>query len=405
MRIDKLAWRAVFGPKPAAARQEIFYWARKKGMFPASIHDLYAARAQGKIPPNLTVPAINLRGLVYDSARAVFQTALSQKVSAFIFEIARSEISYTDQSPGEYAAVVMAAAVREGFQGPLFIQGDHFQLKNAAEIKAVKKLIKEAISAGFYNIDLDLSTLVDYAKKTIDAQQKTNYLLTAELAEYCRSLEPKGITITLGAEIDHIGGKNSTEAELHAFMKGFRKNLKPGLTGLSKISIQTGTHHGGVVLPDGSLAKVAVDFATLKRLAKAGRRYGLAGTVQHGASTLPAEFFRHFPQSQAVEIHLATEFQNLIIDHPLFPKDLLAKMYRWVDEKAADERQPGQTDEQFHYKLRKKAWGPFKKECWSLPEKTRTALRKAINQKLLFLFQELGVANSQALVAKFIFTH
>lgn len=410
LKIDQLAWQAVFGPGQEKARKTIRSLANQQGIFLASINDFYLARGRGELSLDFTVPAINLRGLVYDSARAVFQAAAAKKVNALILEIARSEISYTHQSPDEHAAVVVAAAIREGFRGPLFLQGDHFQAKpassagipKASEIQAIKKLIKEAIAAGFYNLDLDLSTLVDYTKKSLDEQQQTNYTLSAKLAEYCRSLEPKGITIALGAEIGHIGGKNSTEAELHAFMKGFQKNFKPSLVGLSKISIQTGTHHGGVVLPDGSLTKVAVDFSTLKRLAKAGRRYGLAGTVQHGASTLPAEFFRHFPQSQAVEIHLATEFQNLIMDHPLFPKDLLAKMYGWIDEKAAGERQPEQTDAQFHYQLRKKAWGPFKKECWSLPEKIKAAIRADLVQRFAFLFQQLNVENSQNLVAKFI---
>jgi len=49
-------------------------------------------------------------------------------------------------------------------------------------------------------------------------------------------------------------------------MQGFEE-LKGGIVGLSKVSIQTGTHHGGVVLPDGSLAKVSVDFGVLKELA------------------------------------------------------------------------------------------------------------------------------------------
>lgn len=402
MRIDQLAWQAVFGPGQEKARKTIRSLANQQGIFLASINDFYLARGRGELSLDFTVPAINLRGLVYDSARAVFQAANTKKVNALILEIARSEISYTHQSPDEYAAVVVAAAIREGFVGPLFLQGDHFQLKNIDEIKAVKKLIKEAIAAGFYNLDLDLSTLVDYTKKSLDEQQQTNYTLSAELAAYCRSLEPKNITISLGAEIGHIGGKNSTETELHAFMKGFQKNFKPGLVGLSKISIQTGTHHGGVVLPDGSLAKVAVDFSALKKLAKAGRRYRLAGTVQHGASTLPAEFFRHFPQSQAVEIHLATEFQNIIFDHPLFPRDLLTKMYRWLDENAAGERKPNWTDAQFHYQLRKKTWGPFKKECWSLPEKIKAAIRADLVQRFAFLFQQLNVENSQNLVAKFI---
>ena len=93
-----------------------------------------------------------------------------------IFEIARSEIDYTRQRPEEYTCAVTAAAIKTGYRGPLFIQGDHFQVgakKYAkdpeAEVKAVKDLIWEAIDAGFYNIDIDTSTLVDLAEADGDA--------------------------------------------------------------------------------------------------------------------------------------------------------------------------------------------------------------------------------------------
>ncbi len=53
----------------------------------------------------------------------------------------------------------------------------------------------------------------------------------------------------VGGEIGEVGGHNSTEEELRAYLDGFKAKLsKHGkLTGLSKISIQTGTSHGGVV--------------------------------------------------------------------------------------------------------------------------------------------------------------
>ena len=84
--------------------------------------------------------------------------------------------------------------------------------------------------------------------------------------------------------------------------------------------MQTGTTHGGVVLPDGSIAKVSIDFNTLKELSQVAREeYGLGGAVQHGASTLPDEAFDMFPKVDTVEVHLATGFQNIIYDSPNFP--------------------------------------------------------------------------------------
>src|SRR6185436_4652374 len=232
----------------------------------ASIHDLYMARGKGECH-GFTVPAINVRGMAYDTARSIFRTAIKLNAGAFIVEIARSEIAYTDQRPGEYVAVMLGAALREGFRGPVFIQGDHFQVnakKFAAdaktEVDAVKLLVREAVAAGFYNIDIDTSTLVDLKQKTLPEQQRLNCEVGIDILKTVREVEPKGITISVGGEIGEVGTENSTEPELRAYMDGFNDSLPKGMTGLSKISVQSGTSHGGVVLSDGSIADVKLDL-------------------------------------------------------------------------------------------------------------------------------------------------
>src|SRR5581483_9669627 len=127
--IDRLVWTAVFGGDAelrGTARYNIRTAAAAAGIRPASIHDLYMAMGRGDAG-GFTVPAINVRAMAYDTARAVIRAAKKLNAGAFIFEIARSEIGYTEQRPHEYAAVVLGAALREGFSGPLFIQGDHVQ--------------------------------------------------------------------------------------------------------------------------------------------------------------------------------------------------------------------------------------------------------------------------------------
>jgi len=411
---DQLADAAVFGDAAwrDAARWLLWEIGQMVGVQPASIHDLYMARGQGKVH-GFTVPAINIRGMAYDSARALFRAAVKRQAGAFLCEIARSEMSYTDQRPAEYVAVLLAAALREGFRGPLFIQGDHFQInakKYASdpegEVGAVKALIKEAVAAGFYNIDVDTSTLVDLKQPTLDTQQRVNYERAAELTAVIRAAEPEGVTISVGAEIGEVGGKNSTIEEQHAFMDGYRRTLAARgakLTGISKISVQTGTSHGGVVLPDGSIAEVKLDLDTLRKLSEDARsKYGMAGAVQHGASTLPPEAFVRFPEVEAAEIHLATAFQSLLFDHEATPAAFKAKIYDWLRENAANERKAGETDEQFFYKTRKKALGPFKKDWWSLPEAVRGALGEALEDQFAFLFEALKVSHSADVVAQHV---
>jgi len=410
-RLDSLIRDAVFGDaeSQAAARWLIWETAQALGIRPASIHDLYMARGRGEISKVFTVPAINLRMLAYDSARAVFRAARKLDAGAIIFEIARSEISYTDQRPAEYASAVLAAAIREGFRGPLFIQGDHFQTSAKkyaadpqAETKAIQNLINEAVAAGFYNIDIDSSTLVDLSKPTLDEQQRLNTEVCADFTRFIRGLEPRGVTVSIGGEIGEVGQKNSTPEDLDAFMKGY--NARRGsLTGISKISIQTGTSHGGVVLPDGTLAQVAIDFETLRLVGeKARREYGLGGAVQHGASTLPDAAFHKFVEAGTCEVHLATAFQNLIIEHPAVPDSLREEMYAWVRTNAADERKPKDTEAQFIYKSRKKAVGPFKKQFWSLPKPALEAIGADLEKSFTFLLEQLDVAGTTETVRKFI---
>jgi fructose/tagatose bisphosphate aldolase len=411
---DRLVWQAVFSTGEArdAARWLLWELGQVTGARPASIQGLYEARGRGDVS-GFTVPAINVRMLGYDTARAVFRAARAGKAGAILLEIARSEIAYTDQRPAEYVSVLIGAALREGYVLPLFIQGDHCQVNQKkyqadpeGEVGEVKKLIAEEIGAGFYNIDVDTSTLVDLAFPTLAEQQRLNYERAAEITAFIRAHEPEGVTVSVGAEIGEVGMKNSTVEELHAFMRGYQTSLaahEGALEGISKISVQTGTSHGGVVLPDGSMADVKIDLQALAALSKAAREeYGLAGAVQHGASTLPSNAFGNFPRIETAEIHLATNFQNIVFDHPMLPAGLRDSLRRWVDENAAGERKSGDTAEQFYYKARKKAIGPFKRELWSLGEDVRQAIAADLERMFGFLFEQLNVNGTEKDINRFV---
>jgi len=412
-RIEGLARQAALAAEP---ERSLSQWlvravAVAAGALPASIHSLYVARGSGKTRKDFTVPAMNLRALPFHAAKAVFRAARKSGAQAILFEIARSEMGYTDQRPAEYTSSVLAAALAEGYRGPVFIQGDHFQLsakkylKGArSEVEAMRALTEEAIAAGFFNIDIDTSTLVDLSQPTILEQQRLNFSLCAEFTGYIRKLEPQGVTISVGGEIGEVGGHNSTEEELRAFMNGYQEclpHLAPGKAGLSKISIQTGTSHGGVVLPDGTIAKVKVDFDCMKRLSEvASRDYQMAGAVQHGASTLPEEAFSRFPEARACEVHLATNFQNMMYDR--LPAPVRDEMYSYLAKNHSDERKEGQTDEQFYYTARKRALGPFKKQLWDLPAASLAVIEAAWEKQFDLLFQRLNVGGTEKEVTRFV---
>ncbi len=411
--IEDLAWTQTFSEDAAtveAARWIIWEASQVLGARSASIQDFYAARARGEYA-GLTVPAINIRMDTFDTAKKVFETAKAKAVGPVILELARSEQTYTWQRVFEYAPNCLAGAIAAGWVGPVFIQGDHYQFnakKYAADPEAmteeIRKACRDAISAGYLNIDIDSSTLVDLSQPTVDLEQKVNYTVAAEIAALIRELEPDGVTISIGGEIGEVGKTTSTVEDLRAYLDGFRRELdarRPGAVGVSKVSVQTGTSHGGIPLPDGGVAEVKLDFGVLRDLGAVGRAdYGIAGAVQHGASTLPDSLFHTFPTVETAEIHLATGFQNAVYEHPAFPADLRAEIEAWVFANAADERKEGMTDTQFVYSSRKKAVGPFKRQTWSLATKGEILASQAV--KLAFLFDQLKVTGTVDLLARYV---
>ncbi|MGZ8527864.1 MAG: class II fructose-bisphosphate aldolase [Candidatus Limnocylindrales bacterium] len=410
--IRDLAWTSAFSEDAATvdvARWLVWEASQELGARSASIHDLYVARARGEVH-GFTVPAINIRAQTFDMARTVFETAAAADVGAVILELARSEQTYTYQRPAEYITSVLAGAIAAGWAGPVFVQGDHYQF-NAAKYEAdpekvteeIRGACRQAIEVGYRNIDIDSSTLVDLSQPNVDLEQRENYLRAAELTALIRELEPAGVTISVGGEIGEVGKQNSTEPELRAYLEGYRRELdarRPGAIGISKVSVQTGTSHGGVPLPDGSVAEVKLDFEVIRRLGEVARSYGMAGCVQHGASTLPDELFHHFPAVETAEIHLATGFQNLLFEHPAFPAELHRAIHEWCFANALDERKAEQTDEQFVYSSRKKSIGPLKRQLWELP--TRDEILAAQRRKIGFLFAELQVGGTTAMVARYV---
>lgn len=353
-----------------------------------STQKLYEKMVKGECG-GFTIPAFNVRTLTFDVARALFRAAKKEKAGAFVIELAQSEMDYTSQSPGEYVKNVTGGAIKEKFEGPLFFQGDHFKPSS----KNLENLITKAIKTGFFNIDIDGS---------IFDNLKENAKITAKFTSFIRNLQPKGLEISIGGEVSKIGGKNTNLEEFKEFMDIYQKELSKygDVKGIIKIAIQTGTSHGGIVLASGKLKQIEADFETLTRLSKEAKKYGMAGAVQHGASTLPEKYFARFPRTGACEIHLATQFQNIIYDSPYFPSDLREKIYAWVKNKFSEKRKFQETDTQFLYKFRKKALGVFKNEILSLPQKNIDKICEELEEKFIFFFQALNVSQTKDLISE-----
>ena len=106
------------------------------------------------------------------------------------------------------------------------------------------------------------------------------------------------------------------------------------------------------------------------------------------------------PTTETAEIHLATNFQNMLYDH--LPTELREEIYEWLRVNAKEERKATDTDEQFFYKTRKKALGPFKKQLWELPADVKEKLARAYDAKFEFLFTQLAVQGTAAAVNRYV---
>ncbi|MBI5699996.1 class II fructose-bisphosphate aldolase [Candidatus Saganbacteria bacterium] len=429
--LPRLAANAAdFGEKSASKSvQALSSWiigeaAPQLGVHLASPQEIYVAIAEEKIVRTMSFPAVNIRANTLDTARALFRAAIDNKVGALIVEIARSETGYTNQTPREFAAVVKAAAMMEGFAGPLFLQGDHVQLDAkkfakgpeaaAKEIAAHSALVRAFLEEGFGSLDLDMSPFEKRTQKelTHDEQQADNARLTVEKIQEVRQSETQlGIpwTTLLGGETGEVGKFNTSREDLEAYARGIQANMERlGIDpkqGIRKIAVNDGTSHGGVPTPDGKVtADVNIEFPILRMATDYGRQFGWAGSVQHGASTLGNENFCLFPQYRAVEAHLATGFQNSTLDNGAYRiEKMQARLERYLVDKHLAEwewEKKGTTMAQFLYSTRKKATGPFKFELWTMPEEVRAAVAEELYNQFSFLFEQLGVKDTVELVAQ-----
>ncbi|MDD4989984.1 MAG: class II fructose-bisphosphate aldolase [Candidatus Pacebacteria bacterium] len=382
----KIVEQYIFGPEKNRAKihNKIKQEAVKRGIFLSSLIPLYKDIAKGNLE-GFSVPAFNIRTLTFDIAKSVFRAAKKEKASAFILEIASSEMEYTYQTPDEYAICCLGAAIDEKFKGQVFLQGDHFYLKNAINksVAGLQNLILRAFGAGFYNIDIDCSALA----------LPENIEQTIDLAGFIKQNQPQGINAAIGGEVSSIGGVETTQQELETFLRGAGKDI-------IKVSCQLETRHGGKILPSGDIELVEIDFEKLKRFSEISRQYNLAGIVQHGASTLKEEQFSQLVEAGVLEVHLSTLFQNLFFESAYLPKDLKEKMYAYISQNFSREQRSFESEKQFFYAFRKKALGIFKKEIWQMPKKNINGICEELEEKFRFFFKVFGVNNTKDLIKK-----
>lgn len=404
--VDELARNASLGTaiQRTAARRKLLAAASRQGIWLASPQPIYASRAKVVPERPWSLAAINVRGMGYRVCRSIFRAAIDQQVGAFCLEVARSEMTYGKQRPDDLAAAALAAALREGYRGPIFLQGDHYRVDRekplSAELKVLSKLISDSLRAGFRSIDIDASTLVDLEQTTVPQQQMRNADVTGRLVRFIRR---RSREVSIGGEIGEIGKQLSTVDDLRTFLDLLRRRVGAGMPGIAKVAVQTGSSHGGTVEPDGTIKQTTIDLELLRRLSQTARQeYGLAGAVQHGASTLSWKQLAAIPATGCVEVHLSTQLQNLVFDHPAFPADFRRDIRRLVLTTFGPKRQAGQSDAQVVYRQRKFAWGEFRRRFWTFDRDAEEAIGRTLEIHCRQVFDALGVSGTRSTVNRLI---
>src|SRR2546430_10043243 len=90
------------------------------------------------------------------------------------------------------------------------------------------------------------------------------------------------------------------------------------------------------------------------------------------------------------------------MDHPGVPKDLRREVNGWVKTEGKEEWKKGDSEEQFLYKSRKKAIGPFKRHFWDLPEDIRARIGADLEKTFSFLFEQLRVKGTRAITDRYV---
>jgi hypothetical protein len=389
-RIDALVYNAMF--QPSERVRYFLSWlirqvAAGNAIYPASLQGLYTAAARGQTP-TLTLPAISLRVMTYAGGRAAFRAARETGAGALAFNL--DAAAKPAQSPLDYATCLLAAALREGYEGPLFLQANFLHERPMAdepahsdELERLKELVEEALNEAFFNLELDATRMENLTLPDLSAQEQACYADCAELASFVRQTEPGGVGSAIGIQFNSRGDPEHRVQRLRAFMTGFETEFtsRAGhVPGISKFNLNI---RGKVDLD------IAADFAEVAR-----REYWLPTSVSMDSAAMPDDVIEAVADLPFVGAHLGSRLEDRILDHLAFPGQLRQAMQHWIDTTYGEAHQPGEGDEDFYRAMRPLAYEQFKREMWDLPRQTQEAIMADLQTGLVEDIKRLKVEDS-----------
>ncbi|ODS42066.1 MAG: hypothetical protein MSIBF_01605 [Candidatus Altiarchaeales archaeon IMC4] len=363
---------------------------------PVSGRDIFKALADH----DGIVMAANIR--IQHSIRGIMEAA-KEMDAAVLFEIAKSEVGYTDQQPDEFVRVIKQVAKEVDFDTPYCIHGDHITVsENTSEaIASAENLIKKEIAAGFTSYAIDASHNFDLKACSVRDALADNIEITTCLSRLVP--EEYGLEVEVGeiGRIDPNTGQKeiTTVEEAVTFIKALNDNgVYPDL-----LATNNGTEHGNIYDKNGNvIAKVGIDIKRTKDINDAIRPFGVR-IAQHGITGTPLEFMDKLITAGILKGNVGTNWQNIALEN--FPKGLMSRMEKWALDnyaEAARKKNPKISDKEIIGKNIKNAIKPFKQDIANIDKKHKQKIYKASYDSAMGFFEAFNAGGTGKIVRDYI---
>ena len=379
--VERLARTSALAPGIKTRKTAAFYIraaAEAKNIWFDSLSVFYEHSCSRKFS-GLVIPAFNIPGMTFSIARIIFRSYRKYNTGPFIFQLSPLEMADTAQTPWEYSACILAAAMRERYSGPIFIQcnaiklSDHISPDSSPDrFEPLAILLKDCINAGFYHFVLDDSV--------IDSLEQSELFSCADFGDTWFSLirknSPRVLDIQTGIELVKSPLHPDKQNDLEQYTQWIQSELiqRQAECSVSKILRPFELCENG---NDDSEKQNRSHF----HVAYCERRKSKSKTQQ-------------WTETGVQELHSRRLFQDIIFDHPEFPLGLKEQLRVHLTQEYTIGTKPDWTDDQFYTKLRSRAWRSYKKALWSLDDRTKAIILGELEKTINHYFASSRLENA-----------
>ncbi|MCX5677728.1 MAG: hypothetical protein NTY76_01285, partial [Candidatus Omnitrophica bacterium] len=204
------------------------------------------------------IPVFNGTTAMYDKLRDSFKAVKESQKEAIMLELAMSKTRASREELSIFTASIIAAAIREGYEGLIFVQGDHYQVSGEGlverELRGVAGPLRQAIlDAGGASIDIDtgiypkllkagdkdaIETVLGVKDNVVDQYLNRHPELVKDLSGEGVKLLRLGLAVQLGFGHDAIADTTqpvrsyaqimASDGKGEHFATGYRQEVAPG---------------------------------------------------------------------------------------------------------------------------------------------------------------------------------